>query len=223
MPATQTQLAAQRDQYRFGSGARPCLQPGTMGWTVHDLEDPQIRALWDDGAYEIIDGVLTVMPPAYFRGGKVADNLKYILRGYFAARKTRAVFSGEVDIAVRPPLVVRADGVVIVGDDLPKFESLRFDPPRTTWEDHALTLPPTIIIESVSEGHEAHDRTRKRAWYAQFKVPHYWIVDGLGRTLECLRLNGDHYDAEAFGRDDDVLTPPSFPGLSIALPEVWEQ
>jgi Uma2 family endonuclease len=53
-------------------------------------------------------------------------------------------------------------------------------------------------------------------------VPHYWIVDGFARTLECLRLNGDKYELDAAGAQYETLEPPSFPGLKIALREVWE-
>ncbi|HZL38562.1 MAG TPA: hypothetical protein VFC78_24855 [Tepidisphaeraceae bacterium] len=47
--------------------SRPFI-PGTTGWTADDLDDPQIERQWEDGAYEIIEGVLTLMPAAYFAG-----------------------------------------------------------------------------------------------------------------------------------------------------------
>jgi Uma2 family endonuclease len=221
MTVAEAQVLARRDPYRFGNGPTPVLQVGTLGWSLEDLDDPEIRHLWDQGRYEIIEGVLTVMPPAFFRGGKVSDHLKFALRSYFAARGVRATFSGEVDIAAAPPRVLRADGVVIFGDDLPKFEAMRFED-NTTWEDHVLTLPPTLVIESVSQGHEEHDTVTKRKWYARFGIPHYWIVDGVARTLECLRLNGDHYDVDAAGGQYDVVEPATFPGLKIPLREIWE-
>jgi Uma2 family endonuclease len=222
MSLAEPEILTRRDPYRFGNGVKPVLQVGTLGWSTEDLQDPEIRFLWDQGRYEIIEGVLTVMPPAYFRGGKVANNLKFILRSYLVAHKIRAAFSGEVDIAAAPPRVLRADGVVVLGDDLTRFEALRFDIPNTTWEDHILTLPPPLVIESISEGHEEHDRVTKRKWYARFKVPHYWIVDGFARKLECLRLSGDGYDVDAVGAQSDTVEPPSFPGLKIPLREVWE-
>lgn len=223
MTLAQSNLTPRRDTYRFGSGEDLSLQPGTVGWSVEDLNDPQIRALWDAGRYEIIDGVLTIMPPAYFRGGMVVDNLKFILRSYFAARGVRAVFSGEVDIAVEPPLVVRADGVVVAGDDVNRFEEQKFDDAKATWKDCPLTLPPTIVIESVSKGHEAHDRISKRRWYAQLGVPNYWIVDGTRRTLECLRLVGSQYETDVAGSDNNVLEPTLFAGLIIPLAQIWEE
>src|SRR3982751_5372533 len=98
MSLAEAEILSRRDPYRFGKGPTPILQVGTIGWSAKDLEDPEIRFLWDQGRFEIIDGVLTVMPPAYFRGGMVVDNLKFLLRSYFKAQQIRAVFSGEVDI-----------------------------------------------------------------------------------------------------------------------------
>lgn len=223
MSLAEPEIISRRDTYRFGNGPEIVLQPGTMGWTLNDLSDPAIRLLWDQGRYEILDGVLTVMPPAYFRGGSVADNLKFLLRTYFISVKIPAAFSGEVDIAISSERVVRADGVVICGDDLRKFDALKFDPPRTDWRDHELILPPTIVIESVCQGHEAHDHVTKRKWYAEFKIPNYWIVDGTRRTLECLRLDRDRFVVDVAGKQNDILSPSAFPGLTIALSDVWEE
>ena len=78
-----------------------------------------------------------------------------------------------------------------------------------------------MVIESISVGHERHDRQTKRRWYADFGVRHYWIVDGLRRTLDCLLLDGDQYRDDAAGRDADVVRPASLAGLAVPLAEVW--
>jgi len=210
-----------RDPYRFGPGPRPALQPGTFGWAANDLLDPEVRGLWDAGRYEIIDGVLTLMPAAYFRGGSAAITLAFILRDHLRARGTPAAFAGEVDIELAPDRVVRADAVVVIGGDLPLFEAMTFDPPGGDWRDHPLRRPPSLVIESVSAGHEAHDRRTKRAWYARFGVPRYWIVDAYARSLECLRLEAGEYVTDAAGAGDFTLRPAAFPGLQIPLGEVW--
>jgi hypothetical protein len=46
--------------------ARPFL-PGTTGWTASDLDDPAIERGWIRGSYEIVEGVLTTMPPRLLR------------------------------------------------------------------------------------------------------------------------------------------------------------
>ena len=84
-----------------------------------------------------------------------------------------------------------------------------------------IVVPPTLVVESVSRGHELHDRETKRGWYAQAGVPHYWILDGFGRTLECLLLDGREYRVDVAGRDAEELRPSLFPRLVIRLGELW--
>ncbi len=222
LAAEPVQALPARDPYRFGDGPTPVLQVGTIGWSIADVEDPAIYPLWAAGRHEILDGVLAVMPPALFYGGSAADNLKFILRSHLRDRRVRCVTSAEVDIRVEDDRIVRADAVAIWGDDLPRFDALRFPPPRTDWRQHTLTIPPTLVIEAVSQGHEDHDRETKRAWYAGLGVPHYWLVDGLVRTLDCLSLGDGLYHDDGAGRGDDIVRPASLPGLTIPLAEVWD-
>src|SRR6266542_2842811 len=173
----------ERDEYRFGDGTELTLCPGTVGWAADDLRDPQVRRLWDAGRYEIIEGVLSVLPAARFRGGMVVDNLKFMLHAYFHGRQIPCAFSGEVDVVIAPQRVVRADAAAVIGDDLAKFNALKFEELGTDWRDYPLSLPPTLIIESISLGHELHDARTKRRWYAAFGVKNYWIVDGYRKSL----------------------------------------
>ena len=210
-----------RDTYRFGDGPELALRPGTMGWSIADLDDPVAYALWANGRYEIHDGILVAMPASNYYGGATAHGLVKRVEPYLDGRQLRPLFAPEADIQVLPDRVVRGDIVGIWGDDRPKFDALRFPPPHTHWSEHALTIPPTLVIESVSQGHEAHDRQTKRRWYAAFGVRHYWIVDGLRHTLDCLLLDGDEYRDDGAGRDGDVVRPASLAGLALPLPEVW--
>jgi Uma2 family endonuclease len=210
-----------RDPYRFGHGPDLVLRPGTLGWSIDDLEDPDVYFLWAEGRYEIHDGVLVEMPSSQFCGGAAVINLIRIVDPYLMGRGLRPSFAPEADIQVLPDRVVRGDTVGIWGDDRPKFDALRFPPPHEHWSEHALTIPPTMVIESISQGHEAHDRVTKRRWYADFGVRHYWIIDGLRRTLDCLLLDGDEYRDDGSGRDADVVRPASLDRLEIPLSDVW--
>jgi hypothetical protein len=216
-PGTAIEL---RDTYRFGNGPQPVLRPGTHGWTADDFEDPVLRGLWDQGRYEIIDGLLTVLPAAFFGCGSCRDELNAICKTYLKAHNVNAVSSAGVDVQVRDDLLIRADGVVIFGDDVPKFKALKFANGRS-WARNNLIIPPTLVIESVSHGHELYDRRTKRAWYAEFGVPHYWIVDSLTRQLDCLALSGRQYVDDGHGGDVETVTVKSLDGLVIPLADIW--
>lgn len=51
------------------------FQPGATGWTVMDLDDPEFERRWFDGRHEIVNGVLTVTPPACFLAGKALQSM----------------------------------------------------------------------------------------------------------------------------------------------------
>ena len=192
-----------------------------MGWSAADLEDQAVYHLYAEGRYEIHNGVLVKMPASLFYSGAAASGLTYVIRPYLKARALAPIFAPEVDIEVEPDRVVRSDYVGVWGDDRAKFDALTFPPPRTHWSEHILTIPPTLVIGAVSQGHERHDRQTKRRWYADLGVRHYWIVDGLRRTLDCLLLEGIAYRDEVAGHDAEVVSPPSLSGLAIPLADVW--
>lgn len=200
--------------------ARP-FEPGTTGWTLHDLDDPRIEGRWFRGRYEIVEGVLTTMPPAYFAGGNAAFNLLFLLKSYLRERHLPGRFATEVDVVVDEVRVARSDAVMLTPEDefrqaKSALEDRRADPRRTR-----ILVPPTLIIESVSPGHEQHDLRTKRKWYAEFGVMNYWILDAFQKSLDCLLLGPQGYISNASGRDDAKLQPPLFPGLTIDLDELW--
>lgn len=161
------------------------------------------------------------MPAARFRGGSVTVMLTFILQDHLRQQHVPCKFASETDIEVSSPRVVRADAALVWGSDLAKFDALKFDDPRTDWRDYPLKLPPTLVIESISRGHELHDRRTKFRWYAEFGVQHYWIVDAYARRLDCLVLDPPSYRTDASGSGDEQVQPPAFPGLKIELRDVW--
>ena len=222
MTVAEAKVLARRDTYRFGDGPTPCPQPGTTGWTARDLEDPEVERDWVQNRYELVEGVLTKMPPAYFVGGNCAFNLMTVLRAYSKERGLNFRFAAEGEIIIDELKVLRADGVMLTPADALRQEQAARSVGKSDLKRVRLLVPPTLVIESVSPGHETHDRETKRLWYGQFQVPNYWLVDAFQRSLECLRLNGDRYDVDAAGKQNDVVEPPSFPGLKISLQEIWE-
>ena len=199
------------------------FEPGSTGWSAADLHDPAVERAWLDGRYEIINGVLSVMAAAYFDGGEATVNLVSIVKDHLRARGVRGGFATEVDVIIDNLRVVRADAVYLDGETKRRQRAAavaagRRDPRRTR-----ILVPPTLVIESISPGHEVHDRVTKRAWYGEFGVPNYWLLDTFDRSLECLVLDGGQYRTDAAGRDADVVRPVAFAGLAIPLAEVWAE
>lgn len=205
---------------RPATSSKP-FKPGTTGWTASDLDDPRIESKWLRGSYEIIEGVLTRMPPAYFAGSSAIHKLAYRLTTYLESQGGPAELGPEVDIVIDETRVLKADYVYLSPQDMRRqAEASRAagkpDPRRAR-----LYVPPTLVIESVSPGHESHDERTKRKWYAEFGVPNYWMLNVFDRTLRCLVLEATVYRDDVAGRDADELRPSAFPGLVIPLTKVW--
>src|SRR3954471_1887117 len=117
MSVAEAQVLARRDTYRFGNRPMPCPQPGTTGWTARDLEDPDVERDWVQNRYELVEGVLTKMPPAYFVGGNCAFNLMTLLKAYSKERGLNYRLAVEGEIIIDELRVLRADGVLLTPAD----------------------------------------------------------------------------------------------------------
>jgi Uma2 family endonuclease len=198
--------------------------PGTTGWTVDDLDDPEIERLWFEGRYEIVEGVLTIMPAAYFDPGSELQELIYILRSHLDTRKTGGRFATEVDMILGPRRLPIVDAVYLSREDQQKQKTADAQTGRRKSLRYGrILVPPTLVIESISLGHEAHDRETKRHWYAEAQIPNYWLLDSQQRSLECLILDGADYRADQSGSNDAELTPSLFPGLTTHLAKLWAE
>jgi hypothetical protein len=184
--------------------SRP-FQPGTTGWSAADLDNPEIERQWFSGSYEIVEGVLTTMPPAYFVGGEVLTRLIYFVICHIGLKA--GSFSTEVDIVVDEIRVARADAVFLTAAEKRRQAkaalSAGYKDPRRT----RILIPPTLIIECISPGHEDHDEKTKRRWYAEFGVPNYWILDPFKQTLKCLVLREGAYEEDARRRGRSGTAP----------------
>jgi Uma2 family endonuclease len=197
------------------------FEPGTMGWTAADLDDPAIEREWFRGRYEIVEGVLTKIPPAYFTGGEALFKLMVVVDQHCKQHGPRGSFATEVDTIIAQPEVAVADAVFLTVEERNRQEEASRRAGKVDTRRTRLVVPPTLIIESISPGHEVHDQRTKRRWYADFGVKHYWILDAYRQSLECLTLHGNEYRTDARGSGKEKLSPSAFPGLHIDLASIW--
>jgi Uma2 family endonuclease len=202
------------------ASSRPFV-PGTTGWTANDLDDPTIERQWFEGRYEIVDGVLTTMPPAYFTGMRPLQELIFILKAHLKKQNLHDDFGGEVDVIIDEDRFAGADAVWLTPQDQEKQRRAVLAGGKSDPERVRILVPPTLVIESISPCHERDDERTKRRWYAEFGVPNYWILNGFSRSLKCLVLDGKDYRVDAEGRGADEIRPSLFPGLTIPLAQLW--
>jgi len=90
--------------------------------------------------------------------------------------------------------------------------------PRTAWFD----LSPDWLCEVLSPSTETIDRARKLRLYAAGGVPHVWLVNPVGRTLEVMRLrDGGWMLVGVFSGDEEIRAEP-FEAVPLSLAALWE-
>jgi Uma2 family endonuclease len=197
------------------------FEVGTLGWTADDLDDPEIERQWDEGRYEIVEGVLTKMAAAHFDGGSSLLRLVMIAQTHVDDTGAGGEFAVEADVILEQMRVPRVDAVYLTREQLQRQEALNAASGRPRGKYGRVRVVPALAIEAVSIGHEAHDRKTKRRWYAEAGVPNYWMLDAYGKTVECLILEGGEYRLEQTARGEEELKPSLFPGLVVPLRRIW--
>ncbi len=115
-----------------------------------------------------------------------------------------------------------------LGEDDPRDEVLvpdlggwrRARMPRVP-DTPGFTLPPDWVCEVVSPGSVRRDRVLKLRVYSRVQVAHVWLVDPLARTLEVLRLEGDHYAIVAAHAGDEMVRAEPFDMVDLDIGGWW--
>jgi Uma2 family endonuclease len=197
------------------------FEPGTTGWLVDDLQDPDIQWQWSEGRYELVDGVLTKMAPQGFGGINPLSRLRRLVEKHLDATNQGGYFHNEVDLLLRPSRIARPDMIFLTAHQLKQQNVLARQREQDAKRYHPVYVVPALLVESISAGHENHDRVTKREWYAQATIPNYWLLNAQDRSLVCLILEGGNYIEEASGRDNDIIRSSVFGGVTIPLADVW--
>ena len=204
---------------KAGVAQPKAFEVGTTGWTDSDLHHPAIGSAWNNGRYEIIEGVLTKMAAALARGGGPTGQLIILLGHHLYESTLGGEVMPELDLLLNPRRVLLADIAVMLPEDIRRQQEVV--PAADDWRDHRVMVPPTLVVETLSRGHEVHDRETKRVWYAEFGVPYFWLLDPYDRSLEGLALrNGDYYTVGRAEGAAEIALPP-FDGLTIPLKRVF--
>ncbi len=172
-----------------------------------DYED-YARIPPDRNRYELLEGDLYWTPAPSPLHQRVSKRLQRQLETYFEARGLGEVFNAPIDVILTRQDVVQPDLVVVTN---PAQVSAR-----------GIEGPPALLVEVLSPSTRDYDRTAKARRYAALGVPHYWLVDPGALRVECYRAQAGAYSLVLEGQGDASLAHPDWPGLVVALPELWK-
>ncbi|HEY9085010.1 MAG TPA: Uma2 family endonuclease [Candidatus Tyrphobacter sp.] len=176
----------------------------TISLTYEDLE----RFPEDGPRRELIGGELFVSPSPSVPHQDAIGNIYVVMRKHAELHEGRAFFAA-VDVRLGPHDVVVPDAMYVAADRV------------SIIHERAIDGAPTIVVEVLSPSNKHVDLGKKRALYARYDIPEYWIVDVKARTIErCSQpRHGTYAEIETFRVG--AMSSPTVTGLTIGVPEIF--
>ena len=172
---------------------------------------------WDEGRWEIIDGVVYDMSPAPSRRHQkisidfaaaihqqLRDHSCEVYAAPFDVRlpDSETAADDEIFTVVQPDIVVVCD--------------------RDKLDDRGCVGAPELVIEIISPSTAARDLKIKRDLYEKHGVREYWLVHPLDSFVMAYRLTADgcYQKAAVFSNEDDISST-AVPEITIKLEEIF--
>jgi Uma2 family endonuclease len=89
--------------------------------------------------------------------------------------------------------------------------------PRKEW----MGVPPDWVCEVLSPSTARVGKVRKMPIYAQFGIPHLWLVDPVSKTLDVLKLQSGRWALLASFAENDKVPAEPFCEIEVELGNFW--
>lgn len=167
-------------------------------------------AIPDDGhRYEVINGVLYIMP-APTLGHQSANNLiAYYLTTYVQIAGLGRVFTAPVDVELATDYTVQPDVVVVLNAN------------KDILTDQKIVGAPDLVVEISSPGTVGYDRNEKQAAYLRAGVREYWLADPATKTVEVLVLAEGKYRSLGVFQNKALLPSQVVPNLPVQVQQFF--
>ena len=166
-----------------------------------------------DDRYELVNGVLTEMPPESNFNARIAAflfmQLLKLVPFTRLCHKDAELQVTSIRATFRiPDLIVLSEAgeAALAGSSR---NTITLDMPA-----------PLVVVEVVSPDHPARDYRFKRSEYAVRGIPEYWIVDPAQKQILILTLVEGFYD-EAIFTAEQSLASSIFPALTLTPNQVF--
>lgn len=166
-------------------------------------------AIPNDGRrHEIIDGVhyVNAAPAPYHQ--IVLGRLLHRLMDQIDDQRLGLTLAAPTDVLLSITDIVEPDILVILEEHRTRIGKARIEG------------PPDLAIEVLSPSTRTYDRKTKRACYARFGIPEFWLVDPEVHEIEQL-VRPEQGACLATTTHRDRITLHVVPAIRIDLSKVW--
>lgn len=109
-------------------------------------------------------------------------------------------------------------GENILVPDLAGWRKNRFSRPKTT---NYISVTPDWVCEVLSPSTARIDKMEKMPIYARQGVPHLWLVDPVGKTLDVFKLKGGEWMVAGLYVGSTLVRAEPFQEIEIDLSILW--
>lgn len=158
----------------------------------------------------MVEGEIRLTPPPKWNHARIADAVARPLMRQLDRSRFMVVTASFGLIIRKSPLTSRVPDVTV------------FERSSLVERDGYIHSAPSLIVEVLSPEFRPREPEEKLANYASLGVPEFWVISPDDRTVEVLYLEDRAY--RRFGLfSEGVLTPRSFPGVTVSVAEIWPQ
>jgi Uma2 family endonuclease len=183
-------------------------EPAKKGATYQDL-----FAIPENMTGEILDGELIVTP---------RPSRKHVFTATALGAKVTSPYQfgegggpGGWIILIEPEVGLGKDILV------PNLAGWRRDRLPASEEHNWISVHPDWICEVLSPGTLRTVRVLKLRICAQHEVPHLWLIDPIGETLEVFRFQSGSFTVAGVYAENDKVRAGPFPELEMDLAALW--
>ena len=184
------------------------------------MSNPAVKLTYDDFVlfpddgkrHELIDGEHYVTPSPNRKHQKVLGNLHLLIGNWLEQHPIGQVYFAPFDVIFTMFDVVEPDLIYVSNERAARVLT-----------DANVKGAPELVVEIGSEGTRGRDETIKRRLYERAGVSEYWVVDPEIDVVRVYRRGTDGFKRpiELTAEDNDVLTTPLLPGLSLPLARIF--
>ena len=163
----------------------------------------------DDERYELIDGVLIVVPAPNIAHQESHASLGSQMWSFVRQHGLGRVFLAPTDVVLSDTDVVQPDVLFISKE-----------------RQHIITEAniqgaPDLVVEILSPSTSRHDWREKRDLYAEHGVNEYWVVDTANKVVYVMLLKDGVLEIVETYASGDVLTSPTLKGFEVSVNDLF--
>jgi Uma2 family endonuclease len=181
----------------------PLIQQYTLE-EFWELENPP-----GGGHYELIAGVLYMVPPPDGSHTMVVSSLNWLLTAYLVAHpELGRLFVPRAAIWTSARTYLEPDLMFVSAEQL-----------KTTDSGHLTAAD--LVVEAISPSTAVYDRTTKADTYAVLGIGELWLIDTKQQTVEQRVLGSGGWNSERIHTIADTVHAACLPGFTYAVQAIF--